>query len=111
MEDSARDCRRAAGAASDPRRRHWHLYSGSDSTFLYYLLGGGDLLRSEPQTGIFDRASVGVRFVLWHGGGAVKRHIVLPPSAPSSGGPYELHDVILGLVVHMVVVGLPISFS
>jgi len=25
-------------------------------------------------------------------------------------GPYELHDVIQGLVVHMVVVGLPIAF-
>ena len=37
--------------------------------------------------------------------------IVLPLSALHSKGPYELHDLILGLLVHMVVVGLPISFS
>jgi len=37
--------------------------------------------------------------------------IVLPLSALHARGPYELHDLILGLLVHMVVIGLPISFS
>jgi len=37
--------------------------------------------------------------------------IVLPLSALHAKGPYSLHDLILGLVVHAVVVGLPISFS
>ena len=37
--------------------------------------------------------------------------IVLPLSALHARGPYKLHDLILGLVVHMVVIGLPISFS
>jgi hypothetical protein len=37
--------------------------------------------------------------------------IVLPLSALRARGPYELHDLIQGLLVHMVVVGLPISFS
>ena len=37
--------------------------------------------------------------------------IVLPLSALHAKGPYKLHDLILGLVVHMVVIGLPISFS
>jgi hypothetical protein len=37
--------------------------------------------------------------------------IVLPLSALHARGPYLLHDLILGLVVHMVVIGLPISFS
>jgi len=37
--------------------------------------------------------------------------VVLPLSALHARGPYELHDLILGLLVHMVVVGLPISFS
>jgi Na+/alanine symporter len=37
--------------------------------------------------------------------------VVLPLSALHSRGPYKLQDLILGLVVHMVVVGLPISFS
>ena len=47
-------------------------------------------------------------------GGAVEEVmnlIVLPLSALHARGPYELHDLILGLVVHMIVVGLPISFS
>jgi hypothetical protein len=37
--------------------------------------------------------------------------VVLPLSALHAKGPYQLHDLILGLLVHMVVVGLPISFS
>jgi hypothetical protein len=41
----------------------------------------------------------------------VMRFIVLPLSALHSKGPYKLKDLILGLIVHMVVVGLPISFS
>jgi Na+/alanine symporter len=41
----------------------------------------------------------------------VMRLIVLPLSALHAKGPYTLHDLILGLLVHMVVIGLPISFS
>lgn len=41
----------------------------------------------------------------------VMRFVVLPLSALHAKGPYKLHDLILGLLVHMVVVGLPISFS
>jgi hypothetical protein len=41
----------------------------------------------------------------------VMSYVILPLSALHAKGPYELHDVILGLLVHMVVVGLPISFS
>lgn len=37
--------------------------------------------------------------------------IVLPLSALHSLGPYHLRDLILGLVVHAIVVGLPISIS
>jgi hypothetical protein len=37
--------------------------------------------------------------------------VVLPLSALHAKGPYQLHDLILGLLVHMVVIGLPISFS
>jgi len=47
-------------------------------------------------------------------GGAVQEVmnlVVLPLSALHAKGPYSLHDLILGLVVHMVVIGLPISFS
>jgi hypothetical protein len=41
----------------------------------------------------------------------VMRLVVLPLSALHARGPYQLDDEILGLVVHMVVIGLPISFS
>ena len=41
----------------------------------------------------------------------VMSYIVLPLSALHARGPYTLHDVLLGLGVHMVVVGLPISFA
>lgn len=41
----------------------------------------------------------------------VMRLIVLPLSALHIRGPYTLHDEILGLLVHMVLIGLPISFS
>jgi hypothetical protein len=37
--------------------------------------------------------------------------VVLPLSATHPHGPYELRDIIQGLLVHMVVVGLPISYS
>lgn len=37
--------------------------------------------------------------------------IVLPLSALHSTGPYELRDLLQGLFVHMVIVGLPISYS
>jgi len=37
--------------------------------------------------------------------------IVLPLSALHASGPYQYRDLAQGLIVHMVVVGLPISFS
>jgi hypothetical protein len=41
----------------------------------------------------------------------IMRLIVLPLSALHARGPYELHDLIQGLLVHMVVIGLPIAYS
>jgi len=37
--------------------------------------------------------------------------IVLPLSALHAAGPYKLHDLLLGIIVHSIVIGLPISFS
>lgn len=37
--------------------------------------------------------------------------VVLPLSALHARGPYHLNDLILGLVVHMIVIGLPIAYS
>jgi hypothetical protein len=47
-------------------------------------------------------------------GGAVEvvmTLVVLPLSALRAMGPYTYHDLVSGFLVHMVVVGLPISFS
>jgi len=41
----------------------------------------------------------------------VMGYIVLPLSALHARGPYALHDVLLGLAVHMVVIGLPVAYS
>jgi hypothetical protein len=41
----------------------------------------------------------------------VMRFIVLPLSALHAKGPYDLRDLIQGLLIHMVVIGLPIAFS
>jgi hypothetical protein len=70
---------------------------------------------------IYCAASRGLRFLteyplvcgLFFGAAVeeVMNLIVLPLSALHAKGPYTLHDLILGLLVHMVVVGLPISFS
>jgi hypothetical protein len=37
--------------------------------------------------------------------------VVLPLCALHSSGPYELKELIQGLVVHMLLIGLPISYS
>jgi len=37
--------------------------------------------------------------------------IVLPLSALHARGPYKLRDLLLGLIVHMIVIGLPVSFT
>lgn len=39
------------------------------------------------------------------------RLVVLPLSALHDTGPYQWSDEVLGLVVHMIVVGLPIAYS
>ncbi|HXY08029.1 MAG TPA: hypothetical protein VEI52_09280 [Terriglobales bacterium] len=36
---------------------------------------------------------------------------VLPLSALHAWGPYTHHELVLGLLVHMVSIGLPISYS
>lgn len=70
---------------------------------------------------IYYAASVKLGFLREHPlvcglffGGAVQEVMnlaVVPLSALHSRGPYELQDLIQGLLVHMVVVGLPIAYS
>lgn len=41
----------------------------------------------------------------------VMSYVVLPLSALHARGPYRLHDVLQGLIVHMIVIGLPVAYS
>lgn len=41
----------------------------------------------------------------------VMSYVVLPLSALHAVGPYELHDVLLGLGVHMITIGLAIALT
>jgi hypothetical protein len=41
----------------------------------------------------------------------VMGYVVLPLSALHARGPYDLQDVLQGLLVNMVIVGLPVSFT
>src|SRR6266550_1325717 len=111
MARSAHDCRRPSGAQRFPWR-HSHLLSGCPPALLYRLLSSGCLLRGKSRRlgflkehplvcGLFYGAAVDQVMTL----------IVLPLSALHARGPYKLPDLLLGLIVHSIVIGLPISFS
>jgi len=80
-----------------------HFFIAFSATAIYYAASRRLVfLKEYPLVcGLFYGAAVEV----------VMGYIVLPLSALHERGPYELHDVIQGLLVHMLVVGLPISFS
>jgi hypothetical protein len=77
--------------------------------------------RRRPARAIYYAASRRLTFLiedplvcgLFFGGAVqeVMNLVVLPLSALHSKGPYKLQDLLLGLSVHMVVIGLPVSFS
>ena len=103
-----------AGGLLGPGARH-----GGAGT---YVLGVGlHFFIASSAAAVYYGASRRLRFLTEHPlvcglffGAAVEEVmtlVVLPLSALHDRGPYELHDLILGLLVHMVVVGLPISFS
>jgi hypothetical protein len=80
-----------------------HFFIAFSAAAVYYVASRrlGFLKEHALVCGLFYGAAVEL----------VMRLVVLPLSALHAKGPYELHDLILGLVVHMIVVGLPISFS
>ena len=80
-----------------------HYFIACSAAGIYYLASRKlPFLREFPLVcGLFFGAAVE----------DVMRFIVLPLSALHSHGPYKFNDLILGLLVHMVVVGLPISYS
>jgi hypothetical protein len=80
-----------------------HFFIAFSAAAIYYAASRRLVfLKEHPLVcGLFYGAAVEV----------IMGYIVLPLSALHATGPYELHDVLQGLLVHMVVVGLPISFS
>jgi hypothetical protein len=80
-----------------------HFFIASSATAIYYGASRRLVFLTEHPLvcGLFYGIAVEL----------VMSYVVLPLSALHAKGPYELHDVLLGLLVHMVVVGLPISFS
>lgn len=80
-----------------------HFFIACSAATIYYLASRRlTFLTEHPLVcGLFFGAAVE----------EVMNLVVLPLSALHARGPYELHDLIQGLLVHMVVVGLPISFS
>ena len=80
-----------------------HFFIAFSATAVYYAASRRLVfLRESPLVcGLFFGAAVE----------DVMRFIVLPLSALHAKGPYDLRDLIQGLLVHMVVIGLPISFS
>ena len=80
-----------------------HYFIASSATAIYYAASRRlhFLIEHPLVCGLFFGAAVQ----------EVMNLVVLPLSALQSRGPYKLDDLILGLLVHMVVIGLPISFS
>src|SRR6266478_6041406 len=80
-----------------------HFFIACSAAAVYYAASRrlGFLTEHPLVCGLFFGAAVEL----------VMNLVVLPLSALQARGPYELHDLILGLLVHMVVIGLPISFS
>jgi hypothetical protein len=93
-------------------------FGGGSGTYILGLLLHYFIASSA--TAIFYFASRKLRFMIEHplvcgllygmSVEIVMSYIVLPLSALHARGPYQLRDILLGLAVHMVVVGLPISF-
>ncbi len=104
----------AAGLLGPARAFHGGAATYVLGVFLHFLI-------AFTAAAIYYTASLRLRFLPQHAlvcglffGVAVElfmRLIVLPLSALHAQGPYQYRDLVLGLVVHMVLVGLPISFS
>ncbi|MGA8311725.1 MAG: hypothetical protein WB755_16960, partial [Terriglobales bacterium] len=79
-----------------------HFFIACSAAAIYYVASRKlGFLKEHPLVcGLFFGAAVQ----------EVMNLVVLPLSALHARGPYKLHDLILGLLVHMVVIGLPISY-
>lgn len=80
-----------------------HYFIATSATAIFY--GASRKLRFMTEHPLVCGLFYGIAVEL------VMSYVVLPLSALRARGPYSLKDVLLGLVVHMIVVGLPISYS
>lgn len=80
-----------------------HFFIALSVTAIYYLASRSmGFLKEHPLVcGLFYGAAVEL----------VMNLVVLPLSALHARGPYKLHDLLQGLLAHMFLIGLPISFS
>jgi len=80
-----------------------HFFIALSVAAIYYLASRRlSFLKEYPLVcGLFYGAAVEL----------VMNLVVLPLSALHARGPYRLHDLLQGLLAHMVLIGLPISFS
>jgi hypothetical protein len=80
-----------------------HYFIASSATAIYY--GASRKLSFMTEHPLVCGLFYGIAVEL------VMGYVVLPLSALHATGPYDLQDVLQGLLIHMVVVGLPISYS
>lgn len=80
-----------------------HFFIACSAAAVYYVASRRlEFLKEHPLVcGLFYGAAVDQVMTL----------VVLPLSALHARGPFKLHDLLLGLLVHSIVIGLPISFS
>lgn len=80
-----------------------HFFIATTAAAIYYGVSRrlGFMTEHALVCGIFFGVAVHLTMTL----------IVLPLSALHAAGPYQLRELVLGLLVHIVLVGLPISFS
>jgi hypothetical protein len=80
-----------------------HFFIAFSVTTIYYIASRRlTFMRDHPLVcGLFFGMAVEL----------VMSYIVLPLSALQDRGPYRLHDVLQGLIVHMIVIGLPVAYS
>jgi hypothetical protein len=79
-----------------------HYFIATSATAIYY--GVSRKLAFLAQNWIVCGCFFGIAVEL------VMSLIVLPLSALHASGPYKLHDLLLGLGMHMLTIGLPVAF-
>jgi hypothetical protein len=106
-------CRGIAGGLLGPQARHGGIGTWLLGLFLHFFI-------ATTIAAVYCLSSLKLTFLrdhflvcgIFYGMAAylVMNLIVLPLSAYHSRGPYALHALLQGLIVHMLLIGLPIAF-